>query len=236
MIIDTTETILIIAAVVPALVLLRYIYRQDKLEKESGKFLASLVLFGILSTFIAIAGEYIGTAAIQYIVAPGSKAYYLLFFFVVVGLSEEGAKYFLLKKKTWNSPEFNCQFDGVVYAVFVSLGFALWENLSYVFSYGIGTAVSRAITAIPGHACFGVFSGAFYGAAKRMDLSGNTSGSKTFRRLSLIVPMLLHGLYDYIAMGDNDSYVWVFILFVAVLFYSSFRIVKVLSKNDVYIQ
>ena len=50
---------------------------------------------------------------------------------------------------------------GKVYAVFVSLGFALWENISYVLHFGFQTAIVRSLTAIPGHACFGVFMGAF---------------------------------------------------------------------------
>lgn len=90
-----------------------------------------------------------------------STAYNVLLYFVVVALSEEGFKYLLLKKRTWYSSEFNCQFDGVVYAVFVALGFALWENISYVLMYGLGTAAVRAVTAVPGHACFGVFMGRF---------------------------------------------------------------------------
>lgn len=87
--------------------------------------------------------------------------------FVIVAIAEESSKYFFLKKRTWNNPEFNCQYDGVVYAVFVSLGFALWENINYVLSYGFSTAIVRAITAIPGHACFGVFMGVFYGLARK---------------------------------------------------------------------
>ena len=66
-------------------------------------------------------------------------------YFVVVAISEEGFKYVLLKKRTWKSREFNCEFDGVVYAVFVSLGFALWENIFYVLSYGFATAVARLV-------------------------------------------------------------------------------------------
>ena len=87
--------------------------------------------------------------------------YQIILYFVIVAIAEESSKYFFLKKRTWNNPEFNCQYDGVVYAVFVSLGFALWENINYVLSYGFSTAIVRAITAIPGHACFGVFMGVF---------------------------------------------------------------------------
>ncbi|MBR6350735.1 MAG: PrsW family intramembrane metalloprotease, partial [Firmicutes bacterium] len=126
----------------------------------------------------------------------------------VVGPAEEGAKYFMLKRRSWRDPEFNCQYDGVVYAVFVSLGFALAENVEYVFMYGLGTALLRAVTAIPGHACFGVFMGIWYGAAKRLENYGNAPASKFARIMSVVMPMLIHGTYDFIA---TVGYEFVFI-------------------------
>lgn len=130
--------ILIAAAVIPAIVLLRFVYKEDRLDKESPGLLLSLVIFGILSTFAAIVTEQIGEAILGILLPQSSTAYNVLLYFVVVALSEEGFKYLLLKKRTWYSSEFNCQFDGVVYAVFVALGFALWENISYVLMYGLG--------------------------------------------------------------------------------------------------
>ena len=140
--------ILIAAAVIPAIVLLRFVYKEDRLDKESPGLLLSLVIFGILSTFAAIVTEQIGEAILGILLPQSSTAYNVLLYFVVVALSEEGFKYLLLKKRTWYSSEFNCQFDGVVYAVFVALGFALWENISYVLMYGLGTAAVRAVTAV----------------------------------------------------------------------------------------
>ena len=146
---------------------------------------------------------------------------------------EEGAKYFMLRRRTWSSPSFNCQYDGVVYAVFVSLGFALWENISYVMSYGFTTALIRALTAIPGHACFGVFMGVFYGIAKKHDNKGDRISSKTFSVLSVAVPALLHGAYDFIATSDRGT--WYFVAFVALLFVASYILVMNMSKRDKYI-
>ena len=54
--------ILIAAAVIPAIVLLRFVYKEDRLDKESPGLLLSLVIFGILSTFAAIVTEQIGEA------------------------------------------------------------------------------------------------------------------------------------------------------------------------------
>jgi RsiW-degrading membrane proteinase PrsW (M82 family) len=167
---------------------------------------------------------------------PGtSPAYNVLLYFGVVAISEELAKYMLLKKRTWNNPEFNCLYDGVVYAVAVSLGFALWENISYVTMYGFSTALVRAVTAVPGHACFGVFMGVFYSLAKSNDYVDEERKSRFFRVLSVVVPVLLHGAYDYIASMESADYSWTFIIFVAALFALSFVMVGRMAKNDRYL-
>ena len=156
-------------------------------------------------------------------------------YFGIVAFSEECAKYVLLRRRTWYSGAFNCQFDGVVYAVFVSLGFALWENLSYVAMYGLGTALIRAVTAVPGHACFGVFMGVYYGRAKRYDNDGDYAASGLCRTLAVLMPALLHGTYDFIATMESGSGEWVFLVFVLVLFTVSMRLVRRGSRNDRYI-
>ena len=227
--------ILIAAAVLPALFLLRYVYRADRLEKEPPRLLVSLVIYGILATFAAIVTEELGELVLAMLLPEYSVAYNAVLYFVVVALSEEGFKYLLLKKRTWRSPDFNCQFDGVVYAVFVSLGFALWENISYVAMYGLGTAAVRAVTAVPGHACFGVFMGAFYGLAKRYDNFGDGDKSRQCRRLAVLVPVLLHGAYDFIATLEFDGYAWIFVAFVAVLFFAANRMIKTFSRDDRFI-
>ena len=227
--------ILIAGAIIPAIVLLRFVYKEDRLDKESPGLLLSLVIFGILSTFAAIVTEQIGEAILGILLPQSSTAYNVLLYFVVVALSEEGFKYLLLKKRTWYSGEFNCQFDGIVYAVFVALGFALWENISYVLMYGLGTAAVRAVTAVPGHACFGVFMGAFYGLAKRYDNFGDEYRSRRCRRFAVLVPVLLHGAYDFIATYEYDGYAWIFVAFVVLLFAAAYRMIKKLSRDDHFI-
>ena len=227
--------ILIAAAVIPAIVLLRFVYKEDRLDKESPRLLLSLVLFGIIATFAALISEQIGETVLALIVPQDTTAYNAILYFIVVALSEEGFKYLLLKKRTWWSSEFNCQFDGVVYAVFVSLGFALWENISYVAMYGLGTAAVRAVTAVPGHACFGVFMGAFYGLAKRYDNFGDEGRSRQCRRLAVAVPVVLHGCYDFIATYEYDGYAWVFVGFVVLLLLAAYRMITKLSRDDRFI-
>lgn len=224
--------ILIVAAVVPAVYLLIRVYRADRLEKEPAGLLISLVVLGIASTALAGIAEEFGEELLLELFPEEGLAFNILLYFVVVAVSEEGFKYLLLKIRTWKSPQFNCQFDGVVYAVFVSLGFALWENISYVLYYGFGTAVARAITAVPGHACFGVFMGVWFGVAKRYDLAGFAEESRRARRMSLMIPILLHGAYDFIATMESELMGIVFLAFVSWMFGAALKLVKKTSAAD----
>ena len=231
------KVLLIAAAVVPAVALLIYVYRRDRIEKEPVSLLLSLVLWGILSTFLAVVAESVGASALGVLLPGGEQnpAFGFWMFFVIVGLSEEGFKYLVLRWRTWKSPHFNCSFDGVVYAVFVSLGFALWENIGYVSMYGFGAAVTRAITAVPGHASFGVFMGACYAAARRCENYGEKSKSRVWRVLSVLLPAVIHGSYDYIAVGESGGSSGAFLLFVVSVFAAATLLVRKLSQWDKFI-
>lgn len=231
----STNPILVAAAVIPAAYLMIKVRRADTLEKEPTGFLILLVVLGIISTLFAQTCETLGMKLLPLFVNEDSAAYNVLLYFGVVAFSEEGGKYILLKSKTWKSRHFNCKFDGVVYGVFISLGFALWENISYVAQYGFGTAVVRALTAVPGHACFGVFMGIYYALAKSADSLGNEASSKRYRRLALFFPAFMHGLYDYLASLDSVLFGLCFIPFVAVMFIVARHLVKKAGANDSFI-
>ena len=231
---SSVQLILVAAAVIPAAALMVYVYKADKLEKEPTPLLWRLILQGVISTALAVFTERLGAQVLSSFIRPNTLLYQIVFYFLVVGLSEEGFKYLLLKRRTWNSPYFNCRFDGVVYAVFVSMGFALWENIDYVVMYGLETAFVRALTAVPGHACFGVFMGAWYGLAKSHERHGHAEYSKVSRYLAVICPVLLHGLYDLIATLDRGELSLVFVGFIAVMFLAAYRTVKKLSAQDKY--
>ena len=228
--------VLIAAAVIPAIVLLIRIYHLDRLEREPFNLLAALVILGVISTSLASLTEQLGDFALSFFLPEQHPAYPFLLYFGIVAFSEEGFKYLLLKNRTWRSPYFNCQFDGVVYATFVSLGFALWENIGYVLRYGMATALARAVTAIPGHACFGVFMGVLYGVAKRQAHAGDEAASRRSRHLAVWIPALLHGLYDYIATQQTEGLSLVFVVFVAALFFVAYRLAVATARRDRYME
>ena len=222
----------ILAAVLPAIVLLRYVYRHDRVEKEPMGLLLSLLAMGVVSALCSTVLERVGETILYLLVDPGSPAHTILLAFLVVALVEEGTKFFFLKKRTWHNPNFNYRFDGIVYAVFVSLGFAAYENIGYVMSYGLSVALTRAVSAIPGHMAFAVFMGLFYGRAKMCDSWGDGRGCEKNLLRGYVSAVLLHGFYDACAMIGSNTAVIVFLLFVVLLFLTVFRMVKRESATD----
>lgn len=227
--------ILSISAIIPAVFLLVKIYKADRIEKEPIGLLLSLVIIGIFSTSVAVALETLGKTILSMYFVEDSTAYNIIMYFGVVAFSEEGSKYVLLKSRTWKNRNFNCRYDGVVYATFVSLGFALWENIGYVASYGFSTALVRAVTAVPGHACFGVFMGVWYGTAKMYEARGECEKSKAARVKSLLLAVFMHGSYDFLTTLQHDSFGLIFFTFVAVMFLRAIKLVKKTSAQDEYI-
>ena len=94
----TYNVILIAAAVIPAVFLMGKVYRSDRLEKESPMMLRSLALAGIFSSLIAMVLERVLGAVLDAAVRD-QGLHQILLYFGVVAFSEEGAKYYLLKKK-----------------------------------------------------------------------------------------------------------------------------------------
>ena len=135
--------IYVLAAVLPAVFLMRYVYKQDKIEREPAHLLVSLIGKGILAALAAIVLEMLGQSILNALVEPENPNYVYLMAFLVVAAVEEGTKFFFLYRCTWRDPNFNYRFDAILYAVFVSLGFAAFENVKYVFSYGLSVALEQ---------------------------------------------------------------------------------------------
>lgn len=222
----------ILAAILPALFLMRYIYRKDTIEKEPPQILISLVFLGVAAALVAIVLESIGKGVLAAFITEGSPAYTIIMAFLAVAAVEEGAKFFFLKRRTWRDPNFNYRFDGIVYAVFISLGFAAFENISYVLGYGLSTALLRAVLAIPGHMGFAVFMGLFYGRAKLCADTGNKAREKLNLWAAYLSAVLLHGFYDACAMIGDVMATTLFIIFVIVMYIVVIRLVKKESLND----
>ena len=216
---DWMITIYVLAAVLPAVFLMCYIYKMDTYEKEPAYLLWSCILRGVLAALVSIILEMIGENLLG--VSPVDKnsvTYTALLAFLVVAVVEEGTKYFFMGRLTWRDPNFNYLFDAIVYSAFTSLGFAAFENVKYVFSYGLGVALTRAVLAVPGHLGFSVVFGYFYGRAKLARDRGYRALSAVNIAIGYALAVFLHGFYDFCAMTDTNQSMALFIAFVVIMY------------------
>lgn len=222
----------ILAAILPAVILMRYIYRHDTIEKEPPGLLFVLILMGVVAALAASVLEGIAQSVLNVVVDPGSPLYTILLAFLVVAAVEEGAKYWLLKRRTWNHPAFNYRFDGIVYAVFISLGFAGFENIQYVLHYGLSVALPRALLAIPGHMSFAVCMGIYYGRAKLCEGWGDGVSCRKNLWIGYLLAVFLHGFYDACAMIGTSLATILFVVFVFLMFIKVYCQVKREALTD----
>jgi RsiW-degrading membrane proteinase PrsW (M82 family) len=217
---------ILFASLAPVFIILFYIYFRDKYEKEPIGLLVKAVLLGML-VVIPVAGvERFLVWIMPELGRVGGAAYHA---FLVAGATEELFKYLALYLLIWKSPSFNEQFDGIVYAVFVSLGFAAVENVMYVMEAGVQTAVIRAVTAVPAHALFWVTMGYYFGIARRYE-----ELRRTYLRYAILVPLLLHGVYDFILMVEVDWLLVLFVPYVGFLYLTGARKLRRLSDASIF--
>jgi len=215
-----------LSAIAPVFIIAFYIYFRDKYEKEPLGLLAIALAVGMLTVIPILFTERLLMFIMPELGKVGNAAYQA---FVVAGSTEEIFKFLALYLLIWKSPQFNEQFDGIVYAVFVSLGFATVENVMYVMEGGFHTAAVRAITAVPAHAIFGVTMGYYFGIARRYP-----ELKKGYIRRALWVPIVLHGFYDFILMVDIAWLLMLFIPYVIYLYIAGGKKLKTLSEASIF--
>jgi RsiW-degrading membrane proteinase PrsW (M82 family) len=187
---------LLLLAIAPVMAIIVYIYFKDKFEKEPIRFLLKNFTLGATASILITA--LLGGFAAYFIPLTDDKSILHQFIkaFFVVALVEEFSKYIIVRYYAQKNKEFNEPFDGIVYAVMVSMGFAALENILYVFQHGVSTGITRAFTAVPAHATFAILMGYFMGKAKfsKNKIQLNLAG--------LFVATIFHGAYDFFLFID----------------------------------
>ncbi len=226
--------VLLIISALPVVLIGMYIYNKDR-EKEPLSMMIKLVIGGIISCFIVLYLTNILSLLIPMIRASVSSQTYtelIIHAFVGVALIEELSKLIMLYNISYNDKNFDETYDMIIYSVFVSLGFALIENLLYVFGKGITIGIIRALISVPAHTCNGVFMGYFLMKAKISAINDDNIGRQKNIIYALIVPTLLHGTFDYCLFTGNDYFIIFFFIFVITLFIISIRKVIKEAKNN----
>ena len=217
-------------AIIPGLLIIIYVYKKDKVEKEPLNLIIKLVILGVISCICAGFLESIEDSFLLHY-PEGTLNNALINSFAMAALVEETVKFLALRIGSWKDQSFNYRFDGVVYGVSAAVGFAIYENIMYVASYGFQTAVVRAFTAVPLHAFCGVFMGAIYAYSKKASILGKGGASFTYTLFALLVPMLIHGTYDTFAfLGERGTVP--LLVFVVLLYIAALTTISRLSKAD----
>lgn len=186
------ELLIIAAGLLPVLFFLIFIFVKDT-KKEPFWQLTKAFLAGVLICVPCIIMEQ-GISSVLF-GERGAEGFFenAIEVFLSIAFTEEGLKLLALWLVLRNNKYFDEHFDGIVYAVYVSLGFAAVENVFYLFDNmdsWVSVGFMRAFLSIPGHYAFGVLMGYYY--------SKYHFGGRKFTHLLLIffAPYLAHALYD----------------------------------------
>ncbi len=211
---------LLALALAPGLMLLLYIYLQDKYEREPLK--AVLKAFGmgagaaIVLIFIYILFGVGGSGTAK--VMGFARAFTLAFWHA--GVPEETIKFLPFLLFIYKNKEFNEWFDGIVYASAISLGFATVENIMYVVQDGFSTGIVRAFLAVPAHFIMGITQGFFFSLAK--------FGNKKLLNISLalVAAVLVHAFYDSFIFTGKSIYLTIFVFYFIGIIILAKRMIK----------
>ncbi|MBL0056934.1 MAG: PrsW family intramembrane metalloprotease [Chitinophagaceae bacterium] len=190
---------LLALAIAPGLAICLFILYKDKYNREPIWMLILAFVLGVLSVIPAILIQLGYGADLATIQNEGTMSV-AFFSFCVVAASEEASKFIMLRLFLYPRKHFDDPFDGIVYAVMVGMGFATLENIGYVYEHGVGTGILRMFLAVPAHGTFAVMMGYFTGFAKFRN-----SGKMGYFLLALLVPIILHGSYDFFLFIGSDS-------------------------------
>ncbi len=194
---------LLLLAMAPVFIIIIYIYVKDKYEKEPKRLLFLGFILGAVVSILISTILYSGFDVLLPLKNNFSIQQQLVKAFLVVGLSEEFSKYVIVRYALQPRSAFNEPFDGIIYAVMVSMGFATTENLMYVLQGGYQVAIIRAFTAVPAHATFAILMGYYMGKAK-------FSNSRALLNLfGLLLAVVFHGTYDFFLFIDFIPGVWI---------------------------
>ena len=177
-----------------------YHYYKDRHKPEPLGMLILAVVLGYVSAYIGLffylllqaAGVTHDPVGLAETNIPGLFWYTIL----VIGPVEEFAKFLPFWVILVRMRHFDEELDGIIYAAFVALGFALHENRYYLSVLDGGVAIARSLISPIIHALFASVWGYAYGFAGRYKLP-----PAIVILLGLLLSMFLHGIYDFYAFA-----------------------------------
>ena len=226
-------SLLLLVSIIPVFLLAIFIYSKDSV-KEPTSLLLGLFVSGFLAAVLVVLIDVLFSVFIpDFFITDNVKdvSFFKLFSSVLLGLAlvEEFCKWLMIRFLGYNHKDFDQFYDIIVYSTFVALGFAMIENIFYVVPGGLSLGLFRAIFSIPGHASFGVFMGLFLGLAKFYEKKDIVL-SKIYMFYAVLVPTLLHTIYNFCLLANKTVFFIVFIIFIIILYIAALTIINKASK------
>ena len=190
------DILIFLLAVAPAIILITYIYLVDIKQREPIPQILKGFIYGIISAFVAIfaalflADTHFYTDTYTNVIEAARTAFF------GAALPEEAAKFFMLWLLVRKNKYFDERLDGIVYAVAISMGFATFENILYLFDnydQWLTVGITRAILSVPGHYAFAVLMGYYYSK-----VHFGISNAPKDKLMILLAPILVHTIFDWI--------------------------------------
>ncbi len=183
-------TLTVVCTLLPTILLLRFFYARDQKPEPRRVLFVTFVLGALMALPVALLETAVWRQVEGHFSTPWGLG--LSVAFLVAAIPEEYFKFLVVYFYCAKHEEFNEPMDGMVYGAVASLGFATFENILFVLQGGLSVALGRALTAVPAHAFWGALMGYYIGLAR---FHPTAAGSLYVK--ALIVPILLHGLYDF---------------------------------------
>ena len=229
-----TILLLIAIAIIPVAIIMMYVYKKDK-NKEPIGLLVQLFIGGIFSCLLVLVISNVLANFFPFMSNYNSYIDVFLHAFVGVALIEELCKFLITYALSYRHKEFNEIYDMLAYAIFVTLGFACFENIFYVFGNesfkaSLNVGLQRSITAIPGHACYGLFMGYYLSLAKVSAKRNNKELERNNILKAIFIPTAIHGIYDFCCFAGNVLFLAVFVVFIIVVDIISLKKLNYVAK------
>jgi RsiW-degrading membrane proteinase PrsW (M82 family) len=188
---------LLVLAVAPSLAIFIIFYLRDKYDREPWRYLLATFLLGAV---MVVPAGFIESVLFSWwgidIFSPTNLLVQLLAMVFIVGIVEEGCKFLVVRGYAWGKQAFNEPYDGIMYTLMASLGFATIENILYVWQWGILVAWLRAFLSVPMHALTAVIMGYYIGKAKY-------ENKPALSYTGLWIAILLHGTFNWFVGSQN---------------------------------
>lgn len=232
------SALLMVIAIIPVILILSFIQSKDK-NKEPIGLLVQLFIGGVFSCFMVMMISSVLSNFLPFMnanISSGEASFLdiFLYSFIGVALIEESCKFIITYALSYRHKDFDEAYDIVVYAIFVALGFAGFENILYVVGSGkLQTGLLRGITAVPGHACDGLFMGYYLSLAKISATKKEKSDETVNIIKSIFVPVIMHGIYDFCCFYNVQYITIVFIIFVIFMYIVSLKKLSYAVKNNI---